>query len=212
MGYINSHPNGGNDSLITYTINKYKYNQAELDLFKSLPHSKSDIVFLGTSLTQGFPLQESFNNAHIKNRGIGGNTTVDILNRLDEVIDGKPQKIFIEIGTNDIGQKHSIDSTFSNLKQIITIIRSKSPESTIYVQSVLPFGKNNSKQIELYNSKVSAYCADNKITFIDLYPHFLRNGTIKNELTCDGTHLVASGYLLWKDLIFKYVKERITKP
>ncbi len=77
-----------------------RFNKQALDFFKILPHDTTDIVFLGTSLTHNFPLQEFFKDCRLENRGIIGNTTTDMIGRLSEITDGRPSKIFIEAGTN----------------------------------------------------------------------------------------------------------------
>lgn len=190
---------------VVYKINIKEYNKQMFDYFKALPHDTTDIVFVGTSLTQGFPLTELFKDCRLKNRGIGGNRTNDILNRLSEVTDGKPAKIFLEVGSNDIQPNCITDTIFNNFLQIINRIQKASPKTKLYVQSVLPFGRNNISYIESYNERVKAYCSNNGITFINIYPLFLQNGTIKKELTTDGTHLKAAGYLIWKYAIEKYL-------
>lgn len=200
QAYLNSHPHGNNDSLITYTFNKYTVNKAMLDLFNELPHSKKDIVFVGTSLTQGFPLQEMLGDARLKNRGIGGNTTGDILNRIDETFKGKPQKLFLEAGTNDFG-KLPLDSIFFNIKTIFSRIKSGSPTTQLYYFSVLPFGKNQGAKITKLNDMVSKYCKSEGITFINLYPLFEKNGALNEQYTVDGTHLNVKGYFIWKSAL-----------
>jgi lysophospholipase L1-like esterase len=208
MGYINSHPNGGNDSLITYTINKYKVNKAMVDIFKTLPHKKTDVVLLGTSLTQGFPLQELLNDCRIKNRGIGGNTTFDILDRLIEVTDGKPSKIFLEAGTNDIGKYSTIDTPYNNIVEIANKIKEYTPKTKLYIQSILPMSNSKSvKPITDLNNKISIYCDNKHIKFIKLYPAFLKDGVLNKSLTTDGIHLNFKGYFIWKENIESFINE-----
>jgi len=191
---------------ITYTINIKESNLNEVNLFKALPHSTSDIVFLGTSLTQGFPVEEMFLDCRIKNRGIGGNTIDNILNRLEEVTNGKPAKIFLEVGTNDIKPTCNIDSIFNKFVIIIKTLKKETPLTKIYIQSVLPFGRNNAPNIEMYNAWIKSYCTKNGLIFINLYPFFLQDGSLKKELTTDGTHLNSNGYLLWKAILTPYIK------
>jgi len=93
------------------------------DYFKALPHDTTDIVFLGTSLTGGFLLSELFKDTRLKNRGIGGNRTNGILNRLSEVTDGKPAKIFLKVGTNDIQPNCITDTIFNNFLKIVNGIK-----------------------------------------------------------------------------------------
>ncbi len=199
-----------NDSLLTYTINKVIWNQAKTNLFKIQKHDSSDIVFLGNSLTEGFPLQEMFQSLKVKNRGIGGNTTNDILLRLNEVTDGKPKKIFLEIGINDIGKGISIDTIFNNLKKIAELIKTNSPSTKLYIQSAFPTALSSKvliPKIEQYNQKIKDYCTINRITFINLYPSFYKDNGLDTSLTTDGIHFNEKGYSLWKQQIDKYVND-----
>jgi len=195
------------DSQTTSALNSTpQQNKTLLTLFKSMPHDTSDIVFLGASLTQNFPLIEFFKDSRLKNRGLGGNTIKDIQNRLNEVTDGNPSKIFLEVGSVDIAHNLPTDSIFGNLVKIISTIKLKTPKTKIYVQSVLPFGFDNIAPIQAYNTKVALYCASNKITFINLYPSFLGDRSLKNELSLDGYHLTAAGYVIWKNILAPYLK------
>ena len=107
----------------TYRIDKKDFAKNMFDYFKALPHDTTDIVFLGTSLTGGFLLSELFKDTRLKNRGIGGNRTNGILNRLSEVTDGKPAKIFLKVGTNDIQPNCITDTIFNNFLKIVNGIK-----------------------------------------------------------------------------------------
>jgi hypothetical protein len=76
------------------------FYQQRSSLFRLLPQSKGDIMFLGNSITNGNEWDELFNDASIKNRGISGDATLGVLNRLDEVTARKPGKVFLLIGIN----------------------------------------------------------------------------------------------------------------
>lgn len=199
-----------NDSLVTITLNLVKLKQAREGLFKMLPVKNSDIVFIGNSLIEGFPLQEMFGNANIKNRGIAGCTTEDALKITEEVANGKPRKIFLEIGINDLGKELSMDTILSNFQKICSVIRTKTPSTSLYVHSVLPTGMERAwlvPKVEQYNAKLKSRCRRESITFIDLYPAFIKDETLNTALTYDGLHLNNKGYLLWKEQIEALVKE-----
>ncbi|MEO6978932.1 MAG: GDSL-type esterase/lipase family protein [Mucilaginibacter sp.] len=175
-----------------------------ISIFKAMPTDSNGIVFLGTSLTQGFPVQEAFKDITIQNRGIAANTTANILNRLDDIIKSKPRKIFIEGGANDV-TKIPTDSIYNNLVKIFGMIKAGTPKTKIYYQSILPFGDGITGSIEELNNKINTYCKVNDIVFINLYPDFLGGTAMKKELTIDGTHLTGKGYSLWINNIRKYV-------
>src|SRR5688500_2665279 len=94
-----------------------------VDLFRSFEHSTKDIVFLGNSLTFWGEWAEFFRNEHIKNRGIPGDHTFGVLERLDEVINGKPAKVLILIGINDIARNFPDSVILRNFEAIVSRIR-----------------------------------------------------------------------------------------
>ena len=84
--------------------------QEKLERYRMLNRNvkKGQILFTGSSLMEQFPINELLMtngmNVIIYNRGIGGFTTVDMLEHMEEMVFGtEPSKIFINIGTNDIG-------------------------------------------------------------------------------------------------------------
>ena len=84
------------------------------ELFESLSRNSHSIVFLGNSLTQNFELSEFFPNHKIKNRGINGDVSAGILNRVKSITALHPSKIFIEMGINDLGTGVSNDRILKN--------------------------------------------------------------------------------------------------
>lgn len=114
------------------------YYWQRVTLFKTLPKSNKDIIFLGNSITDGGEWGELFNDIHIKNRGISGDITAGVINRLDDVVSGKPSKIFLLIGTNDLSRKITTDSVVKNILIIADYVRQQSPSTSLYVQSILP--------------------------------------------------------------------------
>src|SRR5258708_3203562 len=61
--------------------------------FRRLPNTEAEIVFAGDSLIARGPWSELY--SPIKNRGIGGETTAGLLDRLDELTESQPRKIFL---------------------------------------------------------------------------------------------------------------------
>ena len=114
---------------------KKTVDNAFIELNKSA--KPGGIVFVGDSITDFFRLNEFFHGVYIINRGIGGDTTDGVLKRLSEsVFDLSPSKVFILIGTNDIGENKSYDHIIGNIALIIDKIQNKCPEANIYLQSI----------------------------------------------------------------------------
>jgi hypothetical protein len=123
------------------------YYHQRVSLFRDLPQTKSDIIFLGNSITDGGEWTEMFADLKVKNRGISGDNTTGVLNRLDEVYNRLPGKVFLLIGINDLARNVSPDSLVKNILWINALIKEKSPQTKVYIQSLFPvnekFGKFN---------------------------------------------------------------------
>lgn len=183
--------------------------------FKTLPSSKDDIIFLGNSITDGAAWSELFNDNKIKNRGISGDVTAGVLNRLDDIVNGKPAKIFLLIGVNDLARNIMPDSIVKNIRSIAAYAKQQSSSTALFVQSILPvndiykkFSTHTDKgeQIKQVNEQLKHYADQYHYTFIDLYNSFCdKEGKLKSDLTNDGLHLKGEAYLLWKHIVYPYV-------
>jgi lysophospholipase L1-like esterase len=193
----------------------YYYQRATL--FEQLPITSTDIVFLGNSLTDGCEWTELFGNPHIKNRGISGDEVMGIYDRIDPILKGKPAKIFLLTGVNDVSHDLTADSILVMYRKLVNKIKSDSPKTKLYIQSVLPvndeftrFPKvHNKTQVILdINKGLKQLAKENGYTYIDLYSHFIAPGTqsFDKKYTNDGLHLLGPGYLVWKEVLKPYVK------
>ena len=184
--------------------------------FKTLPNDQGEIIFLGDSITDGGNWTEMFPNARVKNRGISGDTTQGILDRLDEVVESKPAKIFLMIGINDLALGLSEKEILANVKRIVQQIRRHSPDTSIYLESMLPvnpdfglFPGHTRKRDEVLNiNKVLERMAeDYGLRYVDLYRLFAgKDEKLRPELTNDGLHLTGAGYALWKKAVTPYIR------
>lgn len=184
--------------------------------FADLPVGKKDIIMLGNSLTDGAEWNELFGNSHVKNRGIIGDIVQGLYERMEPILKGQPKKIFILSGVNDVSHGVTGDSIGRAMEKLIVLIKTRSPRTKIYLQSMLPFN-NEVREWKLLKDREQVVIDGNRameqaarrqgVTWIDLYPLFVdENGRLKAELTNDGLHLMGPGYIIWRDAIKKYVK------
>jgi lysophospholipase L1-like esterase len=189
------------------------YWKHKVDQFRILPNPKGEICFLGDSITDGCCWTELIGNIKVTNRGIGGDTAQGVLDRIDEVTAGKPSKVFLMIGTNDLAWAgKTVPETVENISKILDAIKTQSPQTQIYLQSILPVidGRNDkfdNKDIEEINPLLVKLASDKKVTFINLAPSFKdATGQLKQEFTEDGLHLNGKAYLVWLGQIKQYLK------
>ena len=98
--------------------NLRRYSQQNRELGPAQPDEKR-VVFLGDSITDGWPLNQYFPGKPYVNRGIGGQITSQMLARMKaDVLDLKPTVMVVLAGTNDIGRGVSTDTIKNNLSLI----------------------------------------------------------------------------------------------
>ncbi len=175
--------------------------------FELLGVESGSVVFLGDSITEGGSWSELFPGVPVHNRGIGGDVTQGILERLHQVTDGQPGKVFLKIGTNDLSNGMSEDEIVENIAEIADRIRVESPGTAVFVQSLLPRGGEYQVRIESLNERLRGSASEHHATFVDLYPLFLaEDGSIRDDLANDELHLLGAGYEIWRDAIDAQVR------
>ncbi len=196
------------------TYSDHYYNRKSL--FESQPNKENEIIFLGNSITEGGNWKKLFSNINAVNRGISGDVTDGIINRLDEVVSSKPSKIFLLIGTNDLARGRSVSYVVEHSRKIIEQIKMDSPQSKLFVQSVLPINPNIGDNFSGHKSKKKEILAVNKalkkmatelnFIYVDIHKPF-RNyrGYLKPAFSHDGLHLNDAGYNHWKSVIHDLV-------
>lgn len=174
-----------------------------------------DIIFIGDSIVEYYPLHELLRtDKTVVNRGIRGYKTDLLLENLDAHLFGHAvDKIFLLIGTNDIGKEMEQAETLGNMEEIIQFISRNYPLAQIQLLSVLPvnedpiykgtvYVRTNAKIQELnqaYQKLAQAYV---NVQFVDIYRHFLdASGQLKSDYTTDGLHLSIEGYVVLSDRI-----------
>ena len=166
------------------------------------------IIFIGDSIVEYFPMHELLQSPKILvNRGIRGYKTDLLLENLDAHLFGQAlDKVFLLIGTNDIGKEMPQAETLANLEAVVQEISRDYPLAQIQLLSVLPvneapaykstvYVRSNEKILALnqaYRQLASAYM---NVQFIDLYDAFLdEEGQLRPDYTTDGLHLTIAGY------------------
>lgn len=188
-------------------------------LFEELPITSKDIVFLGNSITNGAEWSELFQNKNVKNRGISGDICMGVYDRLDAILKGKPAKIFLLIGINDVNRGTPADTIVSRIGMIARKIKTDSPKTKLYLQSVLPV-TDHYKMFQGHTSRWQVIPEINKglirlaeeegATYVDLYSHFVdeKTGKMNINYTNDGLHLLGKGYVKWVEIVKPYIKKK----
>lgn len=193
---------------------------------------KGQIVFVGSSLMEIFPIEkfqakkELNLPLHIYNRGVRATTTEDLLEFLGTLIfDLNPSKIFMNIGTNDIGFGFSEDKTLANYQAILNKIKEKLPNAEVYVMKFYPINvvdeftdprsgekgrfsdQRTNENLAEMSDKIGQLAKKAGYQYIDAKAHLADStGNLRKELSFDGVHMLPTGYEIVLDNLMPYLK------
>ena len=182
--------------------------------------AKGQIVFIGDSITDLYILDDHYAELPLScyNRGIGGDTTSGVLNRLKvSLYDLNPSAVVLMIGTNDINGGLEEDAILERYEQIIDEINTNLPDTRLYCMSIIP----QNSQIEEYshvriadttpkimrlNARICQLAEDKGATYLDLFSLIAdENNHLIREYSDDGLHLNPAGLSVWTELIKPYL-------
>lgn len=189
---------------------------------------KGQIVFVGSSLMEIFPIEKMQQGLGldklIYNRGVRATTTADLLEHMDLCIfDLAPSKIFINIGTNDIGFKVPEATYLANYDEILRQIKERLPETQVFVMAYYPvnsvdnFGESEDEHESLFatrNNEIFQAASSKSAQLAQKYNYEFINvndgladadGNLRKELTFDGAHMLPAGYEIVLENMKKYL-------
>ena len=196
-----------NDKLMAFTVENNNY-------------AKGQIVFVGDSITDLCPLDKYYSDLDLAtyNRGIGGDTTQGVIDRLQvSVFDIEPSKIVLMIGTNDVDTNIPNETILANYKIILDEIKRNQPTVELYFVSIIPQNEDirelaglnvaeNNKTIKYLNSEIEKLCEEYGYTYVDIFSSLLdEDGYLLKECSYDGLHLNSNGFEIWVEILKPYL-------
>ena len=203
--------------LSSFSFGQNLFYQQKISEFSQMRRVDStDVVMVGDGLTEyAGDWNKLLQWRHIRNRGIAGDRIKGVASRLHSVLQGKPKALFLMAGTNDILEKETLPTVLHDYIDLINLVRETSPETKLYVQSLLPVNETFSNEklsgmtntIASFNVQLRHYCERHHVGYINIFKRFVRHGTneMRRELTSDGLHLTPFGYKVWAFELKKYL-------
>ena len=208
----------------------HREQQDKLERYRILNQNvkKGEILFTGSSLMEQFPVNELLMtngmDQVIYNRGIGGFTTTDMLQHMEEMVFGtEPSRIFINIGTNDIGSPdYQLEALLERYEEIIVRIQERLPEAEINMMAYYPvnetdkipegewgktaFVTRTNENINIANAAIENLAAKKGCRFINVNEGLAdERGKLKKKYTIEGIHMYANGYQVVLQNLKKYL-------
>jgi hexosaminidase len=169
--------------------------------FARMPVADGDIVFLGDSITAQGAWAEWFGGRPIVTRGIGGDRARGVLARVDQIL-GRPSKVFLMVGTNDVWRGAATEQLVDTVRDIVSTIQRQSPSTTVYVESVTPRTAALAPAIRAANAGLRAMAAELGATYVELFELMCDEaGGLRPGFSDDELHLRAPAYDIWREAI-----------
>jgi lysophospholipase L1-like esterase len=172
------------------------------------------VVFFGDSITDMWKLEDSFPGKPYVNRGIGGQTTPQMLVRFrQDVIDLHPKVVVILAGTNDIAgntgpmRNEDIEANYASFAEL-----ARANGIRVVYSSILPvhnyterskdfFAQRSQARILALNDWLRDYCSKNDIIYLDYFSALVDDkGMLKKDLADDGLHPNTAGFKIMAPL------------
>lgn len=161
----------------------------------------AEIVMLGDSLTAYPNWTELTGWRSVANRGLSGDTTADVLARIQDVNDLSPKLVFLLVGVNDAALGVKVEQSAKNILEIVARLKTK-----VYI--IRPFPTNDART----NATLGSLYAETRSLvgdsahYIDINKR-LGGETILPQFTTDGVHLSPSGYAVWRDAMLEIAED-----
>ena len=192
------------------------YIDNKIDMYEkenaTLAPGEMDVAFIGDSLTDGYDVVRHYPDYKVTNRGIGGDTTFRVEERLQvSLYDIQPKVVVMLIGANNM------DTMFENYEQIIISMKENMPNTEIILVSLTAMGGEHwgrKNQLACYNNvKIKLLAEKHDCIYVDLYSaqFNVETGEIYEEYTTDGGHQTEEGYKIFTDTITPAIEEALKK-
>jgi lysophospholipase L1-like esterase len=187
-----------------------RYHAANEEL-KRLPADARRVVFMGDSITDGWPLAEAFPGRPYVNRGISGQTTAQMLVRIyPDVVALRPAAMILLAGTNDIAANNgpqTLDMIEQNVMAMVELAQVH--HIKVILCALTPISGKQSEHrppadILKLNAWLRAYAATTRSAFVDYHSAVVdAQGEFRSGYSDDGLHPNARGYQLMKAAVSK---------
>lgn len=164
--------------------------------------TENDVVFMGDDLIAEALWSELFPEFSVRNRGMNGQTTEEMLFRLPGIAQAKPRTVLISSGASDLAALIPLAQIIANMREAVNLFQAFSPESTLLISNVLPLSPENAAAAEQLNTALAQLAEVHGLTFLDSSSTLLTDsGDFKAGFADRRSRLQGAGYAAWRNLL-----------
>lgn len=188
-----------------------------------------DVVFLGDSRTEGFQLFSGLNHgAFYCHRGMSVftadsddyrvfNVGGEAVTLIGAVRAKQYAAVYLMLGINELG--YSVSSFESALSELVEEIVLAQPEAVIYLETIPPVNDAKAHEsglpeyetaanVEKFNQVIVKIAEKERVVLLDTASCYRDSeGQLPEDMTRDGVHFSADGYVIWADYLRTHTME-----
>lgn len=178
---------------------------------------KGGIVFFGDSITDHCDLEKYYPQYTVYNRGISGDSTYHLLERMEDVYVLEPSVVVLLIGVNDfMNDARPVEDVVADYTKILDELKENLPETVVVCQSVYPGADGRQFKVADYNDDIielnkaiKELAEERNYIYADIHPYLLAEGSplINSEYCTDGVHPNEAGYIVIAEHLTEYIDE-----
>ena len=183
------------------------------------------VMFLGTSLTDGYGLeredaypaviQQKIDSAGLQwevvNAGLSGEKSAGALQRVRSWLIRQPFDVLVvETGANDMLTGADLDTLRANIQGIIDTVRAARPQARIVLVGMLAAPNMGPRYVDRFNATFPELARENDLPFI---PFLLEGVAARTELNlADGIHPNEQGHRVLAGTVWKTLEPVLREP
>lgn len=146
------------------------------------------VIMLGDSIIEEGDWTEITGCWPIRNFGISGDSTTNVLQRLDDVISLEPRAVALMIGTNDLSNNTDIATITQNIRSIVERLLAA---RIVPILHTVPM--RTQRDVTKLNDAITNLAGRLRVTLVSI--------PITADDLRDGLHFRASGYAKWQSAL-----------
>ena len=173
-----------------------------------------DLIFLGDSITQGWPgdlFAQHYGKLNAVNFGCGGDKIQHTLMRLEgddgEIRGTTPKVIVLMLGVNNMADNSAEEIAYGIANMVKRLLK-ECPQTKVLLMGILPTRDGDNEKIKAVNKLTATLENRKNVRFLDIGSKFYgKDRKIKADLFSDGVHLNRNGYVVWGDAMNPLLKQ-----
>ncbi|NLY08321.1 MAG: hypothetical protein GXZ11_00250 [Tissierellia bacterium] len=190
-------------SQLNLLIMRREEEEKRASLAMDLDNYFSDALFVGDSITEGLSYYKWLKPENVY--ATIGISLTSLLQKIDDIVQASPKRIYILMGTNDLENRKSVTDYIDEYRSLLTDIKEALPNTSLTIQSVMPMGERGyrthpnitKERTDEYNSALKDLAQELEVTYLDLSTLFVDPKAFES----DGIHLVYDFYGKWLNYI-----------